>query len=285
VALVVNSNSVSLNAQTNLNQTSRSLASSFSKLSSGLRITQAADDAAGLGVAENLASEAQSARQAMRNTNDGLSIIAVAEGATNEVSDIVKRMRELAVQSASETLHNNERAYLQDEFEQIDLEWQRISNVTEFNGISLFEETTGSPAPAVKTINVQVGVHDSVDDRIAINLGNLDQASIGAQVGILAPPSVDNVTNARTTITVMDDIGDLLNDYRSGYGAVQNRLESALNNMETYTQNLGASESRIRDADFAFETANMSKFQIMQQAGVAVLGQANGLAQGALRLI
>jgi len=277
MALVVNSNPVSQNALGNLNRTNRSLQSSFSKISSGLRITQAADDAAGLGVAENLKSEQMSLRQAHRNTNDGISVIQTAEGATNEVSDILKRMRELAVQSSSETLHDNERAYIQDEFGELTKEVDRISAVTEFNGIALSDNTNAQ-------LNVQVGIHDSSNDRIAIELGDLRATTLGvdnSSSGI----KLDTVTNARAAITKLDTALDTVNEYRSEYGAVQNRLDNALNNLETYTENVASSESRIRDADFAYETAEMSKFQIMQQAGVAVLGQANGLAQGALRLI
>jgi len=279
MALVVNSNPVSQNALGNLNRTNRSLQSSFSKISSGLRITQAADDAAGLGVAENLKSEQMSLRQAHRNTNDGISVIQTAEGATNEVSDILKRMRELAVQSSSETLHNNERAYIQDEFSELTKEVDRIAAVTEFNGIALGNNASGS---AGGSIDVQVGIHNTGNDRIAISLGDLRASTLKVDTGNV---DMSNVASAQAAITTLDTAMDSVNTYRSDYGAVQNRLESALNNLETYTENVATSESRIRDADFAFETAEMSKFQIMQQAGVAVLGQANGLAQGALRLI
>ena len=277
MALVVNSNPVSQNALGNLNRTNRSLQSSFSKISSGLRITQAADDAAGLGVAENLKSEQMSLRQAHRNTNDGISVIQTAEGATNEVSDILKRMRELAVQSSSETLHNNERAYIQDEFSELTKEVDRIAAVTEFNGIALGNNASGS---AGGSIDVQVGIHNTGNDRIAISLGDLRASTLKVDTGNV---DMSNVASAQAAITTLDTAMDSVNTYRSDYGAVQNRLESALNNLETYTENVATSESRIRDADFAFETAEMSKFQIMQQAGVAVLGQANGLAQGALR--
>jgi len=275
MALVVNSNPVSANALNNLNKTNRSLQSSFAKISSGLRITQAADDAAGLGVAENLQSEQMSLRQAHRNTNDGISVVQTAEGATNEVGDILKRIRELAVQSSSETLHDDERAYIQDEFSELTKEVDRIADVTEFNGIALGNATNA-------TLNVQVGVHDSSDDRIAITLGDLKASTLQVDSGNM---SLASTASAQAAITKLDTALDTINSHRSNYGAVQNRLESALNNLETYTENVASAESRIRDADFAHETAEMSKFQIMQQAGVAVLGQANGLAQGALRLI
>ena len=275
MAMVVNHNATSMQALGNLNRTQRGLQESFSKISSGLRINNAADDSAGLAVAENLESEQMSLRQAQRNTHDGISVIQTAEGATNEVGDILKRMRELAVQSSSETLHNNERSYIQDEFSELTKEVDRIANVTEFNGISL--GNSGS-----NTINVQVGIHDSADDRIGISVGDIRASTLKVDTGNV---SMSTAASAQSALTTIDGALDKVNGYRSDYGAVQNRLESALNNLETYTENVAGAESRIRDADFAHETAEMSKFQIMQQAGVAILGQANGLSQGALRLI
>jgi flagellin len=280
MALVVNSNPTAMNALGNLNRTNRGLTDTFANISSGLRINNAADDSAGLAVAENLEAEQMSLRQAQRNTNDGISVIQTAEGATNEVGDILKRMRELAVQSSSETLHNNERSYIQDEFEQLTNEVDRISQVTEFNGIHL--ANSGAGLTGTNEMNVQVGIHNSGDDRIAISLGNLEATQLGVSTGTM---NLDTIGNARTAITNLDKAIDTVNKYRSQYGSVQNRLENALNNLEVYTENVASSESRIRDADFAHETAEMSKFQVMQQAGVAILGQANGLSQGALRLI
>ena len=275
MAIVVNSNTTAMNALGNLNRTQRGLNSTFARISSGLRINSAADDSAGLAVAENLQSEAQSLRQAQRNTHDGISVVQTAEGATNEVSDILKRMRELAVQSSSETLHNNERSYIQDEFEQLTAEVDRIADVTEFNGISLGNNKNTQ-------LNVQVGIQNTKNDRIGIELGDLRSATLKVDTSSL---SMNTVTGARTALQTIDTALDSVNSYRSDYGAVQNRLESALNNLETYERNISGAESRIRDADFAFETAQMSKYNIMQQAGVAILSQANGISQGALRLI
>jgi flagellin len=280
MALVVNTNTTALNALGHLNRTSRDLSETFANISSGLRVNNAADDAAGLAVAENLKSNQMSLRQAQRNTHDGISIVQTAEGATDEVGDILKRMRELAVQSSSETLHNNERAYIQDEFEQLTGEVDRIAQVTEFNGIKL--SNSGAGLTGTNDMNVQVGIHDTANDRINIRLGNLEASQLGVDTGSM---KLDSITNARTAITDLDVALDTVNKYRSNYGAVQNRLESALNSLEQYTETTASSESRIRDADFAHETAQMSKYQVMQQAGVAILGQANGLSQGALRLI
>ena len=275
MAIVVNSNTTSMNALGNLNRTNRGLTSTFAKISSGLRINSASDDGAGLAVAENLASEGQSLKQAQRNTHDGISVIQTAEGATNEVGDILKRMRELAVQSSSETLANNERTYIQDEFKQLTAEVDRIADVTEFNGIALGNADNAQ-------LNVQVGIFDTANDRIAVELGDLRGATLKVDVGNV---DLSNVASAQAALQTIDIALDSVNSYRSDYGAVQNRLESALNNLETYTENIAGAESRIRDADFAHETAEMSKYNIMQQAGTAILSQANGISQGALRLI
>ena len=172
MGLVVNSNPTAQNALGNLNRTNRGLTNTFQNISSGLRINNAADDAAGLAVAENLESEQMSLRQAQRNTNDGISVIQTAEGATNEVADMLKRMRELAVQSSSETLANTERAYIQDEFVQLSDEVDRIAQVTEFNGLALAD---GSDSD----MNVQVGIHNSSNDRISISLGDLTASKLG----------------------------------------------------------------------------------------------------------
>ena len=275
MAIVVNSNTTAMNALGNLNRTNRGLKSTFAKISSGLRINSASDDGAGLAVAENLASEGQSLQQAQRNTHDGISVIQTAEGATNEVGDILKRMRELAVQSSSETLHNNERSYIQDEFQQLTKEVDRIADVTEFNGISLGNAKNTQ-------LNVQVGIHNTTDDRIAIQLGDLRGSTLKVDTGNV---DLSNVASAQAALGTIDGALDKVNSYRSDYGAVENRLTSALNNLEIYSENIAGAESRIRDADFAHETAEMSKYNIMQQAGVAILSQANGISQGALRLI
>lgn len=275
MALTVNTNVSSMTALGHLNRTNSNLESTFSRISSGLRINKAGDDAAGLAVAENLAAEQQSLRQAARNTNDGISVIQTAEGATNEVGDILKRMRELAVQSSSETLANSERAYIQDEYTQLADEINRISSVTNFNGVSLSDGSQTS-------IDVQVGIFNTANDRISISLGDLRATSLGVDT---ANMSMSSSASAQAALTALDTSIDSINKIRSQFGSAQNRLESSLNNLHAYTENLAGAESRIRDADFAFETAQMSKFQTMQQAGVAILGQANGLTQGALRLI
>ncbi len=275
MALTVNTNVSSMAALGHLNRTNANLESTFSRISSGLRINKAGDDAAGLAVAENLAAEQHSLRQAAPYTNDGISVIQTAEGATNEVADILRRMRELAVQSSSETLANSERAYIQDEYSQLSEEVDRISAVTNFNGVSLANGTKS-------TLEVQVGIFNTNDDRISISLGDLRSTSLGVDTSNI---NMSSAASAQAALTTLDTAIDSINKIRSDFGSVQNRLESSLNNLHSYTENLAGAESRIRDADFAFETAQMTKYQTMQQAGIAILGQANQLTQGALRLI
>lgn len=272
MAMTVNTNMTSTYSVNYLNRTTQSLQKSFGRISSGLRITRAADDAAGLAVAENLDSNARSLRQASRNANDGISVIQVAEGATNEVANIIKRMRELAVQSASGTLANSERSFIDEEYQQLAAEVDRIAAVTTFNGVNLAD---GS-AP---TIEVQVGSMNSADDLIDITAGDLRATTLALPADLLT------AADARTALDSLDVALRTVNSYRSSFGAAQNRLEATLRNLSTFVEGMGAAESRIRDADYAFETSEMTKFQTMQQAGVSVLAQANQLPQSALRLL
>ncbi len=275
MAITVNTNTAANRAMTQLNKAGRALSGSFARISSGLRISKAADDAAGLGVAEKLKVAASSSKVASRNTADGISMIAVAEGASSEVGNILGRMRELAVQSASESLGDDERAYVQDEFAALSAEVDRISGVTEFNGKAL---TDGSTA----TVGVQVGINATANDQVSITLGDLSAATLGVDTGAV---DLSTSTTASDALAVIDDAIDMVSGYRSDYGAAENRLNSALNNLETFVENTSAAESQIRDADFGYETAEMSKNQIMQQAGIAILAQAKGMNQGALSLL
>ncbi|MEN0064525.1 MAG: flagellin [Myxococcota bacterium] len=280
MGLTVNTNMASLGAISNLNNVQGNLQKSLARISSGMRITRAGDDAAGLGVAENLSAANRSLKMAMRNTNDGISVVQTAEGAAGEIGNILKRMRELAVQSASETLENQERTYVNDEFAALASEIDRIAEVTEFNGVPL----GNAAAAALANLQVQVGIDGSANSRIAIALSNLrsDSANMAVDTG-----SIDLLTagNAQTAIGGIDSAIDFINTVRSGYGATQNRLEAALRQTDNYFLNLKDSESRIRDTDFAFESAELSKYQIMQQSGVAVLAQAKGIFAQAAQLI
>ena len=275
MAITVKANATAANALNNLNKTSRALSRSFERISSGQRIARAADDAAGLGVAENLRAASSSAAVAGRNTNDGISIISVAEGASAEVSGILTRMRELAVQGASETLNDTERLYVQDEFTSLSSEVDRIANVTEFNGAKLTDGgTTG--------IAVQVGINNTADDQITITLGDLSNSTLGVDTGAI---DMSSAAGASAAISVIDAAINTVSGYRSDYGAVENRLGNALNNLETFGQSTLEAESRIRDADFGKETADLSQNQILQQAGVSVLSQAKSINQAALSLL
>ncbi len=275
MAITVKNNTAAGTALKDLNRTSRALSRSFERISSGLRISRAADDAAGLGVAENLRATHTSATVAARNVNDGISIISVAEGATNEVSNILVRMRELAVQSASETLGTDQRAYIQTEFTQLSAEIDRISNVTEFNGQQL---TNGSLA----SIDVQVGINNTANDVITLTLTDLQSATLGVDAATI---TMSTAAGASAALSAIDLALTDVNTARANFGSVENRLGSALNNLETYIETTTAAESRIRDADFGYETAQLSQNQILQQAGTSILTQAKGLSQGALSLL
>jgi len=277
MALVVNHNNSATNALNNLNRTNKSLSATMGRISSGLRINKAADDGAGLGVAENLDAATRSLKIGRRNANDGIAVIQIAESASNEVSGILKRMRELAVQSSSETLESTERQYVETEFTTLRSEIDRIADVTEFNGIHVARGN----ANGVTNLNVQVGMYNTTDDRIKIDFGNLDSTTGLGISGV----SLSGVANAQAAIGTIDVALDSVNNYRSTYGATQTRLESAIRSLDTYSENLQAAESQIRDADFAHEAAEMARDQIMQQAGTAILSQANQINQGALRLI
>jgi len=254
------------------------------RISSGLRINKAADDGAGLGVAENLDASIRSLHMAKRNANDGIAVIQVAESASNEVGEVLKRMRELAVQSSSETLESTERQYVQAEYTELRSEISRIANITEFNGIGLTRGTSGG---GVTGVDVQIGMYNTTDDRVDISLGDLSLGVSGLALTGAASGNVSmaSAASARLSLDLIDEALDTVNTYRSTYGATQNRLDSAIRSLDTYTENLSAAESQIRDADFAHEAAQMARDQIMQQAGTAILSQANQINQGALRLI
>ena len=275
MAIDVKTNTASLNSLTQLNRTTRALSRSFERISSGLRIARAADDAAGLAVAENLRASHKSAAVAARNTNDGMSIVAVAEGASSEVGNILVRMRELAIQGASETLGTDERAYIQQEYVSLSDEVNRISAVTEFNGSTLVDGSAG-------VIGVQVGIQNTVNDQIDITLGDLRSSTLGVDTASI---DMSTATGASASLTDIDAALDILSGYRAGYGATENRLTNALTNLETFEQMTVEAEARIRDADFGKETAMLSQNQVLQQAGVSVLGQAKNLNQSALTLL
>ena len=275
MALTVNTNMAAMKASNTLNNTQGALSSTLARVSSGLRVTKAADDAAGQAVATNLSTQARSGRQAIRNANDGISVIQTAEAASKEVISILDRMRELAVQSSSETLEDDERAYIDSEFHQLSDEVERIAQSTEFNDIALAEGTNSA-------LEVQVGVDASSNSRVSIALGNLSTTNLSVETSDI---DLTAASSAQTAITTIDAAIDSVNSIRANYGAVQNRLESSINNMSAYVESLSSAASQIQDADYAHETAEMTRLQVMQQAGVAALGQARGMNQSVLALL
>jgi flagellin len=275
MALTVNTNLSALRAANTLNQTQGALSHTLARVSSGLRVTSAADDAAGSAVASNLATKARSGRQAMRNTNDGISVIQTAEAASKEVLNILDRMRELAVQSSSETLDNGERSYLDDELTDLAAEVERIAQSSDFNDIALADGTNAS-------LTVQVGVTSGTESEIAITLGDLTAATLGVDTGSVG---IETATNAQLAIDIVDTAIDSVNSIRADYGSTQNRLDSALNTMTSYVESLTSAVSQIMDADYAHETAEMTRLQVMQQAGVAALAQAKSVNQSVISLL
>lgn len=275
MALTVNTNLAAMRASNSLNQTQASLSHTLGKISSGLRVTKAADDAAGSAVASNLHTVARSGKQAIRNANDGISVIQTAESSTKEVLNILDRMRELAVQSASETLDNGERAYLDEEFHQLSDEVERIALSSEFNDLALADGTKTQ-------LEVQVGVDASSNSRVTITLGNLTVSNLNVDTTTI---DLTNASTAQTSITTIDDAIDAVNSIRAGYGAVQNRIDSSIRNMVTYVESLSAAESQIMDTDYASETAEMTRLQVMQQAGTAALAQARTINQSVISLL
>ena len=274
--LRISTNVASLNAQKNLRGTSLGLDRSLARLSSGFRINQAADDAAGLAISENLKGQIRGLGQASRNAEDGVSLVQVAEGGLNEVSAMLIRLRELAIQASSDTIGDTERKFLDVEYQQLKSEIQRVAEVTKFNGRDLLNGTGG-------VIDIQVGVYnDPFKDRISFN-ASAANATIES-LGIVAE-SLATKEQAQNSIEVVDNASVSVNAIRANFGAMQNRLQSTIANLSISHENLSAANSRIRDADVAAESAELTKNQILMQAGVSVLGQANQIQNVALKLL
>jgi flagellin len=276
MAIRISTNVESVFAQKHLARTQRNLRDDMQKLSSGLRITKAADDAAGMGVSEKMRAHISSLKMASRNAADAVSMVQTAEGAASEISSILGRMRELAVESSSEVLQATERAYLETEFDALQAEAERIAQATEFNGLNLTDGTTTE-------VSVQVGIFNvAAEDRITVGLTALDTTNLAVNSSAI---SVSSVSGAQASITAIDTAIDSLNSARATYGANQNALTSSIRNLENYTENMVEAESRIRDVDFAEATASMTRNQIFQQAGLSVLSQANSSPSAALSLL
>lgn len=272
----ITTNVAALNAQKNLGMTQRSMNTSMARLSSGMRINQAADDAAGLAISENLRAQIRGMRQANRNANDGISLVQVAEGSLNEVSNMLIRLRELGVQASSDTIGDTERKFLDVEYQQLKSEIQRVTESTNFNGYDLLNGTGG-------IIDIQVGTHnDPFKDRISFN-ASAANATLEA-LGLTAE-SAATKEGAQLSLDVVDNALVSINAIRANFGAMQNRLTSTSNNLLIADENLSAANSRIRDTDVAAETSEMTRNSILLQAGISVLGQANNSQQMALKLL
>ena len=275
--LAVNTNVGSLNAQRNLSKVGRDVNQSIQRLSSGLKINSASDDAAGIAVAEGLRAQIGGFAQASENANDAVAMLATAEGAYNAISDIMVRMRELAVQSSTDTLTNKERAYIDTEYQDLSAEITRISDVTEYNGISLLNGASGDGSG---NMVFQVGTRNTANDRISIQLKDQDAAALS-----LDTTSVDDLTNSQAAITAIDAAIDTLATDRATLGSTSNELTLAVDNLANTIENLSSARSQIEDADIAAESAEFTKNQVLMQAGVSMLSQANSTPQMGLRLL
>ena len=276
MGLRINTNVASLNAQRHLMGSKAGLDKSLEKLSSGYRINRAGDDAAGLAISENLRAQVRGLKQASRNAQDGVSLVQVAEGGLNEISSIMIRLRELAVQAASDTIGPVERQFLNVEYDQLVSETDRISEGTEFNGTKLLSGT-GS------VLDFQVGTRNDPNiDRLSFDASKADSSSAALGINLT---SVADKASAQNSLAAIDSAIVSVSAMRADFGAIQNRLQSTIGNIAVSTENLSAANSRIRDVDIAEETAEMTKNNILLQAGTAVLAQANQSSNSALSLL
>jgi flagellin len=276
MGLRISTNVAALNAQKNLYMTNIHQNRSMARLSSGFRINQAADDAAGLAISENLKGQIRGLRQANRNANDGISLVQIAEGSLNEVSNMLIRLRELGVQASSDTIGDTERQFLDVEYQQLKSEIQRVTEATNYNGYDLLNGTGG-------VLDIQVGTNnDPFKDRISFNAGAAN--STLEALGIVAE-SLETKESAQQSLSTVDNAMISVNSIRANFGAMQNRLQSTSSNLLIYDENMSAANSRIRDTDVAAETSEMIRNSILMQAGVSVLGQANQQNQLALKLL
>ncbi len=276
MGLRINTNVASLNAQRNLGSTRISMNKSLEKLSSGQRINRAGDDAAGLAISENLKAQIKGLGQAERNAEDGVSLVQIAEGALGEVSNILIRLRELSVQAASDTIGGTERKFLNVEFEQLTSEIDRIANSTEFNRVPLLNGTGA-------VFDIQIGTrNDPISDRLTFDASSADVnvAALGLNLA-----SVSDKISAQNSLSSIDQAIISVSGIRADFGALQNRLQSTVNNIQVSIENLASANSRVRDTDVAAETAELTKQNILMQAGTSVLSQANSSTNSALSLI
>ena len=273
----INTNVMSLNAQRNLSASQGSLATSMQRLSSGLRVNSAKDDAAGLAVAEVMNTQVRGMRVAIRNANDAISMVQTAEGSLGKIGDNMQRIRELAVQAANGSLTDTDRGYLQKEVDQLAAEITRLKDGTSFNKDNkLLDGTLGQVA-------FHVGANDdAAEDQIEIDFDTLDMTAVDTAVTAI---DISTAAGALTSIGMIDTQLETVNTARADAGAFQNRFEAVISNLQIAAENQAAARGRIMDADFAVETANLSRAQILQQAGTAMVAQANQIPQGVLSLL
>lgn len=257
--------------------TSKEMTKTLQHLSSGSRITSASEDAAGLSISEHLRGQVRSLEQANRNANDGVSLVQVAEGGLTEVGNILIRLRELSIQSASDTIGDKERGYINQEFQALKSEIDRIAQSTNFSGTPLLNGEASKG-----TLEFQVGAYNTTSDRLGFKVNEYDTST--SKLGISGVGTKD-IDQARDAISNVDQALDMVNSYRASLGAMQNRLNSTSNSLSVAVENMHAARSRVSDADIAQETAALAKNSILKQAGVAVLAQANQEPALALRLI
>lgn len=307
MAMVINTNMGALNAQRILDSTSREQTTSMERLTSGLRINRAADDAAGLSVVSGMSTQIRGTDQAIRNANDGIGMLQTLDGATEEVTNMLGRMRELAVQSLNGTYSMDNRKQMDAEFSQLKDEIQRVADTTKFNGMNIMNASSfGSAAVAAtfagtsagalsvaannaSAMKIHAGWEGASNNRLGIAMMNFSSLSaIGAAIG-LANSGISTyasaVVKATTALTAIDTGLSVINTMRATWGAMQNRLESTVSSMSNVNENIQASRSRIQDTDFAKESANLARTQVLQQAGMSMLSQANANSQNVLSLL
>ncbi len=276
MGLRINTNIQAMAAQRSLGMSRQSQETTLERLSSGNRINKAGDDAAGLAISEQIRATTRSLGQAGRNAQDGISLVQVAEGSMNEVSNILVRLRELSIQSATDTIGDLERTFVDKEVQALKEEVSRIASTTAFNGTKLLDGTAGP-------LEIQVGTkNDPVQDRMIYNAGQQNISLESLNIGDVTTKSKES---SQMNLEKIDFAMNKLNENRSSLGAMQNRLTSTINNLNIYRENLDAARSRIRDADMAHETSELTKLNILSQAGISVLAQANANPQSALKLI
>jgi flagellin len=283
MAMTINTNTSSLTAQRNLSKTQSSLATAMQRLSSGLRVNSAKDDAAGLAISVKMQAQVNGGTVAIRNANDGISLAQTAEGALSSVTDMLQRQRELAVQSSNAT-NSSDRTELKQEFDDLSSEINRVVKVTDFNGVKVLAdaniETTG--------LDFQIGANNTANDRINIKITNLSaDTTLDAVTGVAGGTAADISTaaGAQGALDSIDTAIKTINTVRSTLGSAQNRFDYTVSNLEISNENTASAKGRITDADFATETSNMSKANILQQAGTSMLAQANSQAQQVLTLL